>query len=418
MISLRSRVPAALLALTLLCGFAAPALAQEGGTQETTRADYDWVLFYWMAYDNNLSKCGPPIIEMLSKGITSERVAVVVVADYPDTEGLKRFVLTKGGAIEESAIKSEASADAKSVARELAWTSEHLRAKKYGLVFLNHGGALGQMSIDEHPEGGGRARWMFPPRLATEVTAWRKQAPGEAELFFFQQCGKGSLENYHALKDSARYVMGSQTIVGAPNEYYEATLRFLCENPEADGLALAKEITKRETPRMFTSYTTLDCAQLQELPKRIDAVVAPLLAKEEGFAFPQTGGKLKPCFDFGNREYFFDGIALLEGLYEANGLDMAPFESFKTWSQEQLVVSHRISPLKSAQAKASTWCGYSLLLPLSEQILSGYTKGYPIYQDTKLPALYTKIMTHLRARAAAIRKARQEKAKAGAGADK
>ena len=74
---------------------------------------------------------------------------------------------------------------------------------------------------------------------------------------------------------------------------------------------------------------------------------------------------------------------------------------------------------KAAQAKASTWCGYSLLLPLSEKILSGYTRGYPIYQDTPPPALYTKIMEHLRARAAAIRKARQEKARAEkAGAEK
>src|SRR5690606_312611 len=111
---------------------------------------YDWVFYFHMAYDNDLERCGPPILSMLQQGLTSERVAVVVTADTRDEEGMRRIVLTSAGARQER-LDEEGSAEEEVLAAELAWVSANLPAKKYAVVFLDHGGALGQMSFDEHP---------------------------------------------------------------------------------------------------------------------------------------------------------------------------------------------------------------------------------------------------------------------------
>ena len=391
----------------LVLGLGSPALAQEGSDSTSTAPEYDWVLHYYMAYDNNLARCGPPIIKMLAKGITSEKVAVVVSADYPDSDGMQRYVLRMGQAPEMTQLSEEGSAEEEVLASELSWIRQNFRAKKYGVVFLNHGGGLGQMSVDDKPREGGQ-RWLYPPKVAKVITDWRAQvkaAAGEVELVFYQQCGKGSLENYHCMAPAGKFVMGSQTVVGAPNYYYTKALNHLCQNLSIDGEALAKQITKDETPNMFTTYTTMSSAELANLPKEINAVVEPLLAVES-LKLPALGRSLKPCFDFSKREIFFDGLALFEQLYDANGLDKAPIKALESY-HAKLITSHRVSP--SQNKGAETWCGYSIFFPVSPRQLVRY-KDYPIYAETKLDELFKHVFKSVAERRAAMRAAAKKKA--------
>ncbi|MGE0708335.1 MAG: clostripain-related cysteine peptidase [Planctomycetota bacterium] len=383
------RFCASLLALLLLY-VAAPARADE--SRAKAAPEWDWVLHYYMAYDNNLEKCGRPIIDMLKAGITSDKLAIVVSADFTDKDGIKRFLLTKGKE-EKLETSEESSADEATLEKELEFVSQRFKAKRYGVVFLNHGGGLGQMSVDENPGKPDGRRWLYPPRVAATLEAWRKTLPGELELVFYQQCGKGSLENYHAMKDSARYVMGSQTVVGAPNRYYTKTVKHLCEHPETDGKELARQITVNETPNMFTTYTTMSCEKLQDLGKRLDAALEPLLAVKD-IELPRG---LKPCFDFGRAEVFFDGVALLRGLYAANKVEPKELDAFAKWLKEELITSHRVSP--DQEEKAGSWCGFSLLFAVNPGLLKRY-KDYPFYAETKVDELYTRVYEAFKARRA------------------
>jgi hypothetical protein len=401
------RLLAASLTLCLASIFpAAPACAQDG-TRAPAPAEYEWVVYYYMAYDNNLEKCGRPILDMIKSGITNDKVAVVVSADFRDTKGMQRFVLTQGKE-RVTQLTEEGSAEEETLAAELKWVRQNLRAKKYAVVFLNHGGALGQMSYDEQPGKEGGQKWLYPPHVAKALTQWRKQIkPSEVELVFYQQCGKGSVENYHAMRTAARYVMGSQTVVGAPNHYYKATLSYLCQNPGIDGKELAKTITRTETPNMFTTYSTFSSKKLGDLPKRLDATLEPLLKLGE-IKLPRG---IKPCFDFGRREMFFDGLHLLRGLYTANALDPAPVEAFAKWISSDLITSHRVSPLK--QKKAGDWCGFSIFFPVNPRLLTQY-KDYPIYGASKIDEFYTSLFKQVSARRAAARAAeKKKKEKAG-----
>jgi hypothetical protein len=261
------------------------------------------------------------------------------------------------------------------------------KARHYAVVFLDHGGRLGEMSYDENPGREGGQHWLEVVETSGVCADFRKAVKdqgAEVELLFLQQCGKGTLENYYSFKDAARVVMGSQTNVGAPNSYYAASVRWAGEHADADGVALATAIRDAEAANMFTTYTAIRGDALAELPHRLEPVLAPLLAKD---ALSKLKARLRPCFEVADDEGFFDGIALLRALYAANDLDGAPLDAFATWAHETLICGHRVSP--SRTQVAGDWCGFSMFVPLSARAMTRY-QHYPIYKDTALSRVFEK----------------------------
>jgi hypothetical protein len=207
-----------------------PVIARGGGEDaEPPKTDYDWVFFYYMAYDNNLEGCGRPILNMLKEGVTNDRVAVVTFADFTDKKGMKRYEATTAGE-KETQLEVESSAHESTLKEQLEWTRDNYKADKYVIVFLDHGGALSEMSYDTYPGKGATQNWLHAVKVADVITEWRKGLSGKLEFVFIQQCGKGTLENFHAFRDAAPYVMASQTVVGAPNYYYTDALKAVCES--------------------------------------------------------------------------------------------------------------------------------------------------------------------------------------------
>ena len=373
---------AGVLALALL-----PALLPAGAGAGVARADeaptttkrWKYALVYYMNYDNNLEPCGRPILDMLGRGVVSDDVVVTCQADFTDREGLRRYVLTKGKE-EVERLAGEDSAATSTLRDYLAWVRDRFPAERYAVIFLDHGGRLGEMSSDEKPEQPDGPKWLEVVETAKACAEWRRTLQGSVELLFLQQCGKGTLENYHAFRETAKVVMGSQTIVGAPNTYYEAVLKAVCAEPTLDGEALATKIREGDAPNMFTTYTTVREAALAELPARLEPVLAPLLAREQ-LALP---ARLRPCFDMAPDEVFYDAKALLEGLYAANELDAAPLADLFAWLERELLAGHRVSPRRVDVG--GTWCGLSIFVPLSAQARARYPH-YPIFQETKLDEL-------------------------------
>ncbi len=408
---------------SLVLAFASALTAATAWAEEPTpRAEaeavpLEWVFHYYMAYDNDLEGAAAPILDMLRQGLTSDRVAVVVSADLRGPGGMRRIVLRRGDQTVE-VVDEEGSADEAVLARELEWVGEHLPARKHAVVFLNHGGALGQMSYDETPATPGKD-WLYPPEVGAVLAEWRGRLAGEVELVFYQQCGKGSLENYYAFRDAAKFVMGSETVVGAPNAYYAPALRAVCERPDLDGGAVAELFARHEAPRMFTDYAALDATALRAVPGRLDAVLEPLLAVPALRSFPLRSRALQPTFSYptvtasGARsiELFYDGLGLLEALYQANGLDRAPLEAFAAWVKGDLLRAHRISPLQGR--KAGGWCGFSVFVPLQADLLARYRGSYAIYRDTRLAELHERLMGAVRREL--LRRARRSR---GEGADR
>ncbi|MCW8139466.1 MAG: hypothetical protein KIT58_11260 [Planctomycetota bacterium] len=396
--SRRTLAPLALAPLAL-----AASLLLGGGAraEQTATKPWDWVLVYYMAYDNNLEPCGRPILDMLGKGVKSPRLVVTCQADFTDNEGMRRYTITHEGEKVE-AVPGEGSAEEETLRDYLEWVRLTFPGRRLALIFLNHGGKLGEMSLDENPGREGGQNWLEVHETSRVVAAWReavKKDGGEVELLFLQQCGKGALENYHAFRDGGRVIMASQTVVGAPNYYYEKALRWAGQHPEGTGEELAAKIREFEPANMFTTYTAMRGAALEELPARLEPVLAPLLKKEQ-LAAP-TG--LRSCFDQPPDELFIDGLALLEGLYTQNEVDRAPLDAFATWVREELLCGHRVSPAR--ERVASSWCGFSIYLPRSRRALERYSH-YPIYRETRLDDLVGRLLPPPGAQRAGGRRAR------------
>jgi hypothetical protein len=394
----------------LLAGSLLLALAGAARADDTAaRPARDWTIVYYMSYDNNLEACGRPILDMLGKGVTSANVVVTCQADFTAPDGMKRYVETKDGETV-AAVEGEGSAEEETVRDYLEWARTTYPARHFALVFLDHGGRLNQMSYDEHPAEGGHD-WLDVVDTAQVITTWRdavRRQGGEVELLFLQQCGKGTLENYHALRGAARVILGSQTSIGAPNSYYPEAIRWACEHPDGSGEELAAQVRDREGDDMFTTYTAVRGDALETLPDHLAPVLAPLVAKEP-MALPAG---IRPCFDMPPDELMVDGFALLEALYEANDLDRAPLDAFEAWAKDTLIAGHRVSPKRTKVA--GDWCGFSLFVPGSRRALARYADRYPIYQQTQLDEVMDHLLKSAEARLEAQRQRLRERRQRGA----
>ena len=235
---------------------------------------HDWVVVYYMSYDNNLEDCGPVILDGLEKGVKGSNVVVTVLSDDTDKNGLKRYTIKSEGRTKE-VLKTDNSASEGVLSDYLAWVANTYPAQHYAVVFLNHGGRLDEMCLDERPGENLEKRWLSARLVGPLLRKFRKQATGEVELLFLQQCGRGSIENMYNFRDTAGAVMASQTNVGAPNTYYETTLKWLAKQQNPSGQALARQIMSSD--EHFSNYVCVDGVALAELPTRLEPVIETLL---------------------------------------------------------------------------------------------------------------------------------------------
>ena len=61
-----------------------------------TKSHHQWVILYWMPYDNDLVRFGEPIVQMLTQGTQNSDVAVVIQSDYLGDTNMRRRQLING----------------------------------------------------------------------------------------------------------------------------------------------------------------------------------------------------------------------------------------------------------------------------------------------------------------------------------
>jgi len=366
---------AVVLALVLVALAALPLAVR---ADETPPA-YDWGVVYFMSYDNDLERCGAPIIEGIAQGTVGDRIVAAVQADFTDKGGMRRIVLKKGGR-EETTIDSEDSADPERAFEYLRWFVKTFPCKRYVVTFLNHGGTLDAMCFDEKPATP-RRNWMSGQVVGEKLRALKKEMPGRFELLFLQQCGRGSLENLYSFRGTADFIMSSPVPVGAPNTYYTAVHRWLAENPEATGDRIAAKIAAEDDH--YTIYTCLRTSALDELPKRLDAAIAPFLKPKE----LKPAARQRVIHPVG--EPIVDARAYLEALAAANELDAAPVAAFFRWVEKDLFTLVKLHEQKGRSAR--TLCGLSIYAPRTSAEAGRYRK-LDIYSGTRLPALWEKVL--------------------------
>ncbi len=339
-------------------------------------------LIYWMSYDNDLTMLAEPILAMISQGLSSPEIVVTVHVDRRGPGGMERVIFDGNGETRIPLPHEEGSADLALLARELAWVEEHHPAQRYAVVFLNHGGKLGEMSLDETPSD----QWLDPRHVAQTLDRWDRQTPGDLDLVFLQQCGKATLETLHAFAPIADVVVASEARIGAPNFYYPKALDQLSQEPNLGAAELGQAMVQNDRPDMYRSYTVAHGQGLVQLPRQLELVLSPLLALGPSLRW---GGEPAPAWEIQGERYL-DLQGLLGQLYSDNGLDPAPLNAFRDWWNRDVLFLHQVSP--DHPQDADRLFGATVLLPINPGEWRSYA-DFPLYQQTQLPLLMDRLLT-------------------------
>ena len=285
----------------------------------------DWLFIYYMPYDNDLSKHGEPIIKMIGDNIRSENVMVTIQAEFANSHGMKRYLITNQG-ITTTSIDNDRSASINTYKEYLEWVKEKVIYNKLAVIFLDHGGKLDEICLDEKPI---RQFLKIDEIKSTLINIFGIKS---INLLFLQVCTKGTIEALYELKDTAKYTLCSQIVLGAPNAYYKGLFSAFSNQIINTGYDVAELIVGNEASDMYNSYTLIDNTKMDNL----FSLFSEFINEIKNMNIQLSGWPLN-ILHFGER--YWDIISFLENI---------PEFKYKTrlmgYIKNELIVFHKINP--------------------------------------------------------------------------
>lgn len=371
------------------------------------RKNYDYILLYWMPYDNNLSRFGQPIIEMLSKGVQSDKVLVLVQSDLSNAKQLSRNIITKGN-INVQYLETADSSSENVLNDYLSWALSQFQAKRWVIVFLGHGGSLMKISPDNNPNSSSSSssepKWMELPRISEVLSKFNQAVKGRLELLFFQNCNRGNIEVHYTFQNIAKYTLSSQIVLAAPNYYYESLLNHLSYYPNLDGGQIAKKIIDFEPSDMYHSLTLTKNHYFDQLSEKLNPVIDSILkANTEAVKiqinsalFPPKSNSEKSLIEIyrSNGETFVDLANFILEITILSGADVTACNRFLNYYKSFLIERVQqngklLSP--RIRGRYQKFSGLGLFLPRTRQELETYSY-LKIYSDLKLVKLFEAVV--------------------------
>ncbi|BAY12432.1 hypothetical protein NIES2098_56200 [Calothrix sp. NIES-2098] len=350
---------------------------------------HNWVILYWMPYDNDLVEFGELIIKMLAKGTKNSPAAVVVQSDYFGDLKMRRRTLIEGD-IREVDITAKDSSDISAFSAYLDWAYQTFEAEHWAVIVVGHGGKINEISPDDQGSSYKTRKWMRVNRFANAVSRFNQATNGRVELLFFQNCNKATLEVVYEVRNCARYTLASQMALGAPNYYYEGFLEIL-NQPSIGGREAAIAIIKSESVYMYHTLTLVDNQALQNLPPKLSRLIQ-LLITNHAPAIDLSQVSTISYFD----EQCCDLLNLFGYLSQNISQTSNAFTEFANFLKSSVIAHYQIGGrLYSPYFKkkyADKLSGLSLYLPENRQAISFYS-SLALYQEVDLVSLYKQIIS-------------------------
>lgn len=347
-----------------------------------TKQRYNWIFLYWMPYDNDLSDFGAPIINMIASGVQSENILVVVESDFLGAKQLTRSVIAKGK-VDTQELDTANSASEEVFAEYLNWAQSQFEADKWAIVVLGHGGQLDEISPDVHPgnslEG---IQWMNIKKLSDAIANFNRQISDRVELFFFQNCNKGTIEAHYTLHNAAEYTLSSQTILGAPNYYYERLFQYISNYPQLNGKQLAEKIRQFEGSDMYSSYTVTSNRSFSKIPEKLNPVIDLILLSDSQLI---NKSKIK-IYAYMNEQYV-DVVEFFQSITAQAIGDTEKLHDFIAFLNESMIYMVN----QGVRHTNFSFSGLGMFLPSNREELEQY-RYLPIYSNLKLVELFNAIL--------------------------
>ncbi|MBD1904902.1 clostripain-related cysteine peptidase [Funiculus sociatus GB2-A5] len=357
-------------------------------TSMSNKRLYDWIFLYWMPYDNDLSIFGTPIIDMLTKGVKSDNILLAVQSDLIGDKKLSRNVITQGNIFTHK-LNAANSGSEEVFAEYLNWANLQFQAKKWAIVFLGHGGRLDEISPDGHPEPdlASKTKWMNIQKLSDIIANFNQQVGKRVELVFFQNCNKGTIEVNYTFRNTAKYTLSSQLLLGAPNYYYEQLFSFLGRKPEINGGQLAEKIMEFEPFDMYHSYTSINNSDISNLSAKINPLIDTVLSANIKTI---NLSNLISYNYMGDR--FVDVVSFFQTITKQSGANQQKCDEFIYFLNNSII--HKVKKdgkLLGSPPEYKNFSGLGIFFPESKQKLEKY-RYLQVFSDLKLVELFEAIL--------------------------
>jgi hypothetical protein len=333
-----------------------------------------WAFLYWIPYDNDLARFAQPVLEQLQRGAVHSNAVVAVQVDTPDLANMQRIVFTRAGARTAMAPGHD-SASGEELAQFLEWGAQVVAAENYVVGILGHGGNLGELSQDQRTQG-----WMRVDALAAALDRFRAATGAKPALLYLQNCNKGTIETYYALRGCAHVTLAAQALLGAPNFYYERLLASLDGDNAATSMEVAKRIVEFERADMLASLVATDNIRLDELPQRLKPLLEAVRAS--GIRALQPGDLITYAYPEATGELHVDFIGLLAALSSRFDAVRPHYMAFSTWLWGVMGARRTDGTLKVPTLQGIGLYGIGIILPRSAEEYDRY-RGLPFYAQTR-----------------------------------
>lgn len=296
---------------------------------------------YWMPYDNDLNVWADSIYQMIQSGVSTTDIIVTIQKDVSGDSGMTRSIISNEDIVNYQ-ISDDKSYSGKSFNDYLSWVFNRIESDRYVIIFLNHGGKLDEIGLDEFPE----KQFLRIDSARLAIDNFNKLNGKKTELVFFQVCTKGSIEPLYEFKDTANYTMFSQTTLGAPNFYYASFFKSLSKvNVEKlTGIDLARSIVDFERDDMYNSLVCIDNARFDSFELELHNF---LNAYKDLTKYDINQNR--PLFYYG--QSYWDLVAFIKSFEGISSEELLK-------SIEELIVMNKINP-KHDNMKG--YCGLSIL---------------------------------------------------------
>jgi hypothetical protein len=129
---------------------------------------YDWLILYYMPYDNDLSRFKAPILNQFKNLNLQGNVCITFQTDQADNRGQTRYIINSTW--DSLQVNDERSASSAIFQDYINWSGQNFRAKHYAVVLLSHGGLINEYGIDEFP----MQKWLGIDSLAQALQSFNK----------------------------------------------------------------------------------------------------------------------------------------------------------------------------------------------------------------------------------------------------
>jgi hypothetical protein len=333
-----------------------------------------WAFLYWIPYDNDLSRFAQPVLEQLQRGTATSSAVVAAQVDTPDLANMQRIVFTRAGARTAMAPGHD-SASGEELAQFLEWGAQAVPAENYVIAVLGHGGNLGELSHDQRTHG-----WMRVDALAAALDRFQAAIGAKPAVLYLQNCNKGTIETYYALRGCAHVTLASQALLGAPNFYYERLLTSLSGDNAATSMEVAKRIVEFERADMLASLVATDNIRLDELPQRLKPLLEAVRAS--GIRALQPADVITYAYPEADGEMHVDLIGLLAALSSRFDAVRPHYMAFSTWLWGVMGARRTDGTLEVPTLQGIGLYGIGIILPRSAEEYDRY-RGLPFYAQTR-----------------------------------